>query len=317
MCFIKEHILLRKEWEVNNINGKDLSKQPQIGRFVNSEAEAQFLKLYDDAMKQWPNPREELTVETSLGPTHIYTFGEKLGQPIVLLHGASSTSASWASFVGTLGKYHRVFAIDIIGDAGRSIQKAPIQYASDYVVWLDEVLQSLKLKNVHLMGASYGGWMALNQAIHSTEYLQSITLLDPARALDGISARAWPFMLFASIFGPDFIRHRFIQWTGAGSLPNKIQTELVISAMRDYKMTRIPPQYVSNEELQSVKVPTLLLLGEKSPLHHSKRAAVRAKALLRNVEVEIIPKAGHQLPADLVNGKVLSFIKSQKEAQDI
>ena len=133
----------------------------------------------------------------------------------------------------------------------------------------------------------------------------------------GVFSFLFQYLFFASLFGPDFIRPRFIQWTGAGSLPNKIQTELVISAMRDYKMTRIPPQYVSNEELQSVKVPTLLLLGEKSPLHHSKRAAVRAKALLRNVEVEIIPKAGHQLPADLVNGKVLSFIKSQKEAQDI
>lgn len=66
------------------------------------------------------------------------------------------------------------------------------------------------------MGASYGGRVALNQAIHSTEYIQSVTLLDPARALDGISARDWPFMLFASLFGPGFIQRRFIQRTGAG-----------------------------------------------------------------------------------------------------
>lgn len=54
--------------------------------------------------------------------------------------------------------------------------------------------------------------------------------------------------------------------------------------MRDYTMQRIPPLYVSDEELQLVKIPTLLLLGEKSPMHNSKRAAARAKNLLQDVE---------------------------------
>ncbi|WP_277679609.1 alpha/beta fold hydrolase [Gracilibacillus dipsosauri] len=292
---------------------KNISESQQVGRFVNSGAEEKFLNLYDEVMKLWPDSREELQLETSLGPTHVYAYGNKKGDPIVLLHGANSTSASWANYVITLGQYHRIFAIDTIGDAGRSIQKAPIQHAKDYVHWLEEVFQGLKLKEVHLVGASYGGWITLNQAIHSSELLQSITLLDPARALDGISYKTWPFMLWASIFGPDSIRRGFIRWTGAGSLPSKKQTELVISAMRDYKMQRIPPQYVSDEDLQSIKVPTLLLLGEKSPMHNSKRAASRAKNLLQDVEVKLIPKVGHQLPADIVNDFLLRFIADQKK----
>lgn len=292
---------------------KDTSEKQRIGRFVDRKAEENFLKVYDEVMEQWPDSREEINLETSLGPTHVYAYGNKKREPIVLLHGANSTSASWANYVETLGKHHRIFAVDTIGDAGRSIQKAPIQYAIDYANWLEEVFRGLNLKKVHLIGASYGGWITLNQAIHSSESLQSITLLDPARAIAGISFRAWPFMLWASIFGPDTIRRRFIQWTGAGSLPARKQTELVISAMRDYKMQRIPPQYVSDDELQSVKVPTLLLLGEKSPMHNAKRAADRAKSLLENVEVELIPNAGHQLPADKVNSLILKFIDEQKK----
>jgi pimeloyl-ACP methyl ester carboxylesterase len=83
--------------------------------------------------------------------------------------------------------------------------------------------------------------------------------------------------------------------------------------MRDYTMQRIPPLYVSDEELQLVKIPTLLLLGEKSPMHNSKRAAARAKNLLQDVEIESIPNVGHQLPADVVNDLLLNFIdKKQK-----
>lgn len=292
---------------------KSPSESPRIGTFVDKEAEEEFLKVYDDVMRQWPNSREELNLETSFGPTHVYAYGNKKGGPIVLLHGANSTSASWANFVVPLGEHHRIFAVDTIGDAGRSIQTAPIQHADDYVVWLEEVFQELKLEAVHLVGASYGGWITLNQAIHSPRLLQSITLLDPARALAGISYKAWPFMLWASLVGPDSIRRGFIRWTGAGSLPSNRQTDLVIAAMRDYKMQRIPPQYVSDEELQSVKISTLLLLGEKSPMHNSRRAAARAKNLLHDVEVKIIPKAGHQLPADVVNDLILKFIESRKK----
>lgn len=292
---------------------KSLELEKRVGRFINSTAEEKFLNMCDVAMNQWPDSRKELNLETSFGLTHVYTYGNEKGDPIVLLHGANSTSASWANYVIALGEHHRVFAIDTIGDAGRSIQEAPIQRAKDYAVWLEEVLQGLNLKGVHLIGASYGGWITLNQAVHSPQFLQSITLLDPARALAGISYRAWPFMLWASIFGPDSIRRAFIRWTGVGSLPEKIQTELVISAMRDYKMQRIPPQYVSDDELRSVKVPTLLLLGEKSPMHNSQRAAARAKNLLRDVEVEMIPKVGHQLPADVVNDRILKFIDGQKK----
>lgn len=285
-----------------------------VGHFINIEAEKEFLKIYDKAMEQWPNSRQEIDIETAYGPTHVYHYGaKKEGNPILLLHGANGTSASWANFVVELGKKHPVYAVDIIGDAGRSIQKKPIQSVEDYSAWLDQVLNTLELERVHLVGASYGGWMALNQAIHSSRTLQSITLIEPARAFAGIRKIAWPFMLWASMIGPDFVRRSFIRWTSRGSSTNEKQLELVVSAMRDYKMLRISPQYVSDEDLQLVKVPVLLLLGEKSPLHNSQSAANRAQKLLQDVEVEILPKAGHKLPADLVNDRILKFINLRAE----
>lgn len=286
----------------------------RVGRFVSSRAEETFFKMYAEAMKQWPDSRQELKLETSFGPTHVYAYGNEKGDPIVLLHGANSTSASWANYVAALGKNHPVYAVDTIGDAGRSIQNAPIQHAEDYALWLDEVLQGLGLESVHVIGASYGGWMAINQAVHSPRFLQSIVLLDPARALAGISYRAWPFMLWASIFGPDVIRRAFIRWTSASPITDNPQTELVISAMRDFKMQRIPPQYVSDDELRTVNIPTLVLLGEKSTMHSSQKAAARGKQFIQDVEVDIVPKAGHKLPADQVNGRILRFLDQHRKS---
>lgn len=293
---------------------KSAEQKKTVGHFINKEAEIKFLGIYDKAMEQWPSSRQEIDIETSYGLTHVYRFGAQNGIPIVLLHGANGTSASWANFVVDLGKNHPVFAVDTIGDAGKSIQKSPIQRAEDYSSWLDEVLNALDVTKVHLIGASYGGWITLNQAVHSPQLLQSITLIEPARALAGLKFMAWPFMIWASMIGPDFVRRAFINWSSVSSSSNELQQQLVVSAMRDYKMQRIPPQYISDEELQSVKVPTLVLLGEKSPMHNSKRAATRAKKLLQNVEVEILPKAGHQLSADLVNDRILRFVEYEKKS---
>lgn len=245
-----------------------MHQQPtrQVGRFINSTAQARFFQKYEEAMKRWPSSYQEQKVETRFGETHIYSYGSGTSEPIVLLHGANSTSASWANFAARLGEHHPVFAVDIIGEAGRSVQQAPIQHAEDYVIWLDEVLQGLGVNKVHLVGASYVGFMALNQAIHSPRRLHSITLLDPVRAFAGISFRAWLFMLWASIIGPDVIRRAFIRWTSASPVTDEHQTQLVITAMRDYKMKRPAPQYIDDAKLQAVKIPALLLLGAKSPL---------------------------------------------------
>jgi pimeloyl-ACP methyl ester carboxylesterase len=53
---------------------------------------------------------------------------------------------------------------------------------------------------------------------------------------------------------------------------------------------------VTDEELGTVEVRTLLLLGEHSEVHHAEAVAARARDTMSNVDAQVVPDAGHALP---------------------
>jgi pimeloyl-ACP methyl ester carboxylesterase len=67
-----------------------------------------------------------------------------------------------------------------------------------------------------------------------------------------------------------------------------------------------------DEELRGVKNSTLLLIGQQESLYDPVAAIERAKRLIPNIQAELIPHAGHELPGgqpETVNRKILEFLK--------
>ena len=66
------------------------------------------------------------------------------------------------------------------------------------------------------------------------------------------------------------------------------------------------------EELKSIKVPTLYLVGEHEKIYSAQKAIQRLHKVAPHINTEIIPNAGHDLTivqAEMVNTKVLEFLK--------
>jgi pimeloyl-ACP methyl ester carboxylesterase len=55
---------------------------------------------------------------------------------------------------------------------------------------------------------------------------------------------------------------------------------------------------ITDAELASVTTPTLLVLGDKSEIHHAKALLNRARATMPNFDGELVADAGHSLPLD-------------------
>lgn len=72
-----------------------------------------------------------------------------------------------------------VYAVDIMGDAGRSEPAARITCAADMAAWLDETLEGLRIERAHLVGHSLGGFVALSSAAYLPDRVASLVLLDP------------------------------------------------------------------------------------------------------------------------------------------
>jgi len=85
----------------------------------------------------------------------------------VLLTGAGFNASGWYPHVAALARQHPVYGVDMPGDPNPSIWRAPLTPPASCAAWLDELLARLGDRPAHLVGMSYGGWVAMNQAIRA------------------------------------------------------------------------------------------------------------------------------------------------------
>lgn len=271
----------------------------QIGRWTNPEAERRFRALeYELRAEAWPDPPEEAEVDTRFGTTFAYRF-PGAGEPIVFLHGYGATSVMWAPLMRRLGDKALV-AVDTVGDAGRSVQAAPVRIPKDLADWLVEALTALDVDRAHLVGASYGGWIALLTARHHPERVASISLLEPIGLEKLNMARfiSWGALCGLAAVSPGPIRRRAAVRLRQSLLNDKRWRRMGLTSYLRHRFRLPQPTPLTDAELLAITAPTLLLLGEKSEVQRSARVLARVQHLLPNVEAELVGAAGHSLPVD-------------------
>lgn len=292
--------------------------------FRSAEAKAKYLTQYDAAAKEWPIPSEGKMVDTSYGQTFVRISGPVNAPPLVLLPGAGGCSLMWRLNIEALSQCHRTYAVDTLintGCVGRSVYTRAITGPSDAVQWLDELLNSLKLgTDINLLGVSYGGWLASQYALHAADQLNKIVLLAPAGTVLPFQLKYLLRMIALNIVPHRRVYRRFFKW----SLPDLArQNSKMLEAIADEFLFSVqcfepinPKQSPSltalnDEELQSIKMPALFLVGENEMLYSAQRAVQRLNKTAPQIQTEVIPHAGHDLllvQTETVNRKIVAFL---------
>lgn len=289
-----------------------MKQRVHMGRWKSPQAEQRFRDMEDELWHElWPKPPLSFDVDTHLGPTRIYQWAGD-GDPVVFLHGTGATSLMWSGYVSLLAG-RTVYAVDTIGDVGRSRQHVPIKDAGDLAMWLDEVLAGADVDRAHLVGGSYGGFLGLNQAILRPPRVLSVALLEPVGLVPLQFGRfmTWGLgVLFASVL-PTPMRQAAGNALRMPLLEDKRVMRVALNSYLVYRPRPLPPGPFTDDQLRSVGVPVLLLLGEKSQVHRATQVMARANELLPDVDAEIVPGAGHALPmshTDHIAGRLNNFL---------
>jgi pimeloyl-ACP methyl ester carboxylesterase len=291
---------------------------PEKTRIFKSPAgEAKNIAAYDDVLKHWPIPYEELDLPTRFGTTHIIVSGSIEAKPLILLHGQDSCAISWAYNIVDLSQALRVYAVDTIGDMGKS---KPIQIPNsrkDYARWLLEIFDQLKLEKADLMGLSYGGFLAMKFALDYPERVNRIVLLAPGIPIFGPPTLQWvnygmPMMLLPS----RFTVKRFINGasTKGYSKADLVYEQMIIGMTNMRKVSFMRP-VITVEELKRMTVSVLLLIGDREIMYEPKKALNQATRLIPNLQAELIQNASHMLNSDQpeeVDDRVLKFLAKDK-----
>ncbi|MFE0790350.1 alpha/beta fold hydrolase [Streptomyces mutabilis] len=251
-----------------------------------------FDLAYDKLRAHWPDSTEERDIGTPYGRTRVHVYGPADGAPLVLLHGGSATGLVWYANAPALGRRHRIHAVDILGDAGRTDRNGdtPLKTADDLTAWLDSLLDELGLTRTHLCGHSYGAWLAVKYALHAPRRVDRLALLDPTQVFAGFRPgyllRALPLLL-----RPSKARAAaFLAWETAGTHPDETWQHLYALA------ATLPGRKLiagSRPRVGDLRMPVLVLFAEHSRAHHVGKVADRACRKLPQSKVVILPGATH------------------------
>jgi pimeloyl-ACP methyl ester carboxylesterase len=270
-------------------------------------------------MKAWPVPYQEMDIPGRFGMTHVVASGSNEAPPLVLLHGYMATLTMWSPNVADFSRDYRVYAIDVMGQPGKSIPKEPIRNAADYAAWLTEILDGLRLASISLVGMSYGGWLALNLAVAAPERVQRLVLLSPGGGFIPL-ARQFSLRGMLMVLVPTrFTVNSLMRWLGFNDGPGETDARRVLDVMYvGLKHFRVPretlrvvPTMFSDDRLRAMRVPTLLLLGDHEVICDPGTALARARRLFPDFQGELVPHSSHDMclsQRPIVDARVLDFL---------
>jgi pimeloyl-ACP methyl ester carboxylesterase len=121
-------------------------------------------------------PAEDYLDLSGAGKVHLFRSGA--GEPALFLHAAGG-AGTWPEFNARLAELFDVIAPDHPG-FGKSDDFREADGVDDLVYHYLDVLDALGLDTVHVVGASFGGWIAAELAVAAPHRVRSLALLSAA-----------------------------------------------------------------------------------------------------------------------------------------
>jgi pimeloyl-ACP methyl ester carboxylesterase len=269
-----------------------VKEKPTISAWKSDAARQRYLAMEDELWhEQWPEPPEAHDVESFAGTTRAYHW-PGAGDPIVLLPGTSGSSLQWTPYVRALPG-RNVWAIDTIGDIGRSVPTTPLDDAAGVARWISATFDAIGIERGHLVGSSYGGFISLATAVHAPGRVASLTLIDPGGLTPIRLARflLWGTPMLFGALAPGPIRRHMAKTRPLLEDPRLMKMTLHGQMSHVTRTPKADP--FTDDELRSITAPATVVVARRSAPFDPEVAAERAR-LLPNVTVDVID-AGHEV----------------------
>jgi non-heme chloroperoxidase len=269
---------------------------------------------------------------TTKDGTQIYYKDWGTGKPIVFSHGWPLSADAWDPqmlFLGQLG--YRVIAHDRRGH-GRSGQSWVGNDLDTYADDLAEVIESLDLKDVTLVGHSTGGGEVTRYiGRHGTKRVTKLVLIGaipplmlktesnpgglPIEVFDGLRAAvvADRSQFFIELSMPFYGYNKPDAKISQGVRNSFWQQGMQSSIIGAYECIKAFSETDLTEDLKKVDVPTLILHGDADQIVPIGASALLSSKIVKNATLKVYPGAPHGMTAtlaDKVNGDLLTFLKS-------
>ena len=246
---------------------------------------------YDLILNQLSVSFESRYIETSYGNTHVLTAGDPSKPPLVLIHGSCSNAAMWIGDIEQLHQNYHIFAIDILGEPGKS-DEVRLDFKSDkHSDWLHEVLTQLNLTDIQLVGNSLGGCISLHYAAKYPKQIRQLILL----AASGIINAKVSFLfksIAAVIQGEKGMLKLNRLLFATDDVPLEV-TETTNMIMKHFKPITGALPVITNDQLNHLTMPVTFIAGENDCTLNVEKAVLKLNENVSKLTIDTIKDNGH------------------------
>lgn len=257
-----------------------------------------------------------------LNSTTIYYELHGQGEPILFLHGLGSCGADWLLQIPVFSTNFQVITPDLPGHGGSCAQLTHLtinNIASDMAA----LLEALDIKSAHIVGLSFGSFVAMQLALDYPEKVKSLVLAGSTcciRDMGYFSLMSRNVLIH--LLPISFVAHvtarlcfpkkeqsveRMICQRHLASVDKSVYIKLFTEIMK----------FDVAKQLSTICCPVLVIAGLHDKLL-PKRHAEKMHTLLRTSKLEVIENAGHVMPIDspeAFNSLVLHFLQNLSHSQ--
>jgi pimeloyl-ACP methyl ester carboxylesterase len=227
------------------------------------------------------------------GRVHLFRGGE--GPPLLFLHAAGG-AGQWHEFHELLARRFEVIAPDHPG-FGKSDELAEVEDMSDLVYHYLDVIERLGLDRPHVVGGSFGGWLAAELAVAAPHAIGSLVLLSAA----GLRLPEHPIADLFRMTPPQLAATLFHDPAMAAAfLPAEPDVDAILAAYRDatalarFSWTPFLNNPKLERRLRRITAPTLVVWPSDDrlvPIEHGHRYAERIK----DARFAVVQDCGHAM----------------------
>jgi pimeloyl-ACP methyl ester carboxylesterase len=215
------------------------------------------------------------------------------GPPLLFLHGADGYS-QWLPFFDALAEHYELIVPEHPG-FGASDDPPLIRSVADMAMFYLDFLEALKLRDLHIVGHSLGGWIAAEILVRDRSRAKSLTLISSG----GIRVEGVPSGDLFIWNREELLRNVFYNQAYADIALSLQPTEQQVDTMLKNRFTATKlgwqPRWFNpdlEKWLHRIKLPALILWGDEDKIMPAAYAGLWRERL-PDARLVMIEKCGH------------------------
>tara|TARA_R110002049_G_scaffold212324_1_gene383320 strand:+ start:1697 stop:2554 length:858 start_codon:yes stop_codon:yes gene_type:complete len=278
--------------------------------FKSKEGKEKIITLYNQKLNELNIEYSEEYLETKFGATNVIITGNQKKPPLLLIHGTGGCAPLIIESFPNLSSKYCVYAIDVLAQPNKSAENRLDMKSLDYGEWLTEVIILLGVKEVTLVGFSFGGFISLKTLEFNERLIKHVFLIAPVYIVNGN-----PFIGIIKMFMP---LKKFIKSNDKKYI--KKVMDVLFSEYDDFALTFMattfqncnmdfsPLPIISKQSAKIIETPISIFAAEKDIMFPGKKMIKRAKRIFPSMEEVVLIENSKHVPNSMDFKKIEDLI---------